>query len=160
MSIKIICNDFHILNSTYRLALGQRRTHHHGSPPKLALQGGSMNEETRTTTAVDEPVRTTETQRRASGGTLAKRIVYYIGGVIIALIALRFIFLLLGANRGSGFVDFIYDVSSVFVAPFVGIFGQPTFGVSYVETASIVAIIIYGLVTIGIGKLFTLNRSV
>ena len=120
-----------------------------------------MKEETRTTTdVVDEPVRTTATRRRASGGTVAKRIVYYIGGVIIALIALRFIFLLLGANRGSGFVDFIYDLSSVFVAPFVGIFGQPTLGESYVETASIVAIIIYALITVGIGKLFTLNRSV
>ena len=122
-----------------------------------------MPEETRTTTttAADEPVRAERvTRARASGGTLAKRIVYYIGGVIIALIALRFIFLLLGANRGSGFVDFIYDLSGIFVAPFVGIFGAPTFGVSYVETSSIVAIIVYALLTIGIGKLFTLNRPV
>lgn len=125
-----------------------------------------MPEETRTTTTTDEPVRTepvrtTEaTRTRASSGTLAKRIVYYIGGVIIAIIALRFLFLLLGANRGSGFVDFIYDLSSIFVAPFVGIFGEPTFGVSYVETSSIVAIVVYALITVGIGKLFTLNRSV
>lgn len=122
-----------------------------------------MPEETRTTTttAADEPVRTERTTRaRVSGGTMAKRIVYYIGGVIIALIALRFVFLLLGANRGSGFVDFIYDLSGIFVAPFVGIFGEPTFGVSYVETSSIVAIIVYALITIGIGKLFTLNRTV
>ena len=120
-----------------------------------------MPEETRTTTtATDEPVRTTATRSRASSGTLAKRIVYYIGGVIIALIALRFLFLLLGANRGSGFVDFIYDVSSFFVAPFVGIFGEPTLGVSYVETSSIVAIVVYALIVVGIGKLFTLNRPV
>jgi hypothetical protein len=128
-----------------------------------------MPEETRTTTTTtDEPVRTvseqpvqtTSTHSRASGGTLAKRIVYYLGGVIIAIIALRFILLLLGANRGSGFVDFVYGLSSIFVAPFVGIFGEPTFGVSYVETSSIVAIVVYALITIGIGKLFTLNRPV
>ena len=120
-----------------------------------------MAEETRTTTtATDEPVRESTVERRTSSGTLAKRIVYYIGGVIIALIALRFIFLLLGANRGSGFVDFIYDLSAIFVAPFVGIFGESTFGVSYVETSSIVAIIVYALITVGIGKLFTLNRPV
>lgn len=117
-----------------------------------------MAEEIRTTT--DEPVREQTVRTRTSGGTLAKRIVYYIGGVIIALIALRFIFLLLGANQGSGFVDFIYGLSSIFVAPFVGIFGEPTFGVSYVETSSIVAIVVYALITMGIGKLFTLNRSV
>ena len=121
-----------------------------------------MPEETQTTTQTDDRPETTRTVTRssASGGVLAKRIVYYVGGVIIALIALRFLFLLLGANRGSGFVDFIYDVSSVFVAPFVGIFGEPTFGVSYVETSSIVAIIIYALIVVGIGRLFTLNRSV
>ncbi len=127
-----------------------------------------MPEETRTTTTTDEPVRTTNepvrtqevTHARASTGTLAKRIVYYIGGFIMALIALRFLFLLLGANRGSGFVDFIYGLSGIFVAPFVGIFGEPTFGVSYVETSSIVAIIVYALLTLGIAKLFTLNRPV
>lgn len=116
-----------------------------------------MAEEVRTTTT-DEPVRESTVRTRPSGGTLGKRIVYYIGGVILALIALRFLFLLLGANRGSGFVDFIYDLSGIFVAPFVGIFGEPTFGVSYVETSSIVAFVIYGLITVGIGKLFTLNR--
>lgn len=128
-----------------------------------------MPQETRTTTtATEEPVqtvterpveRTTRTEARTtSSGVLAKRIVYYIGGVIIAIIGLRFLFLLLGANQGSGFVDFIYGLSGIFVAPFLGIFGDPNFGVSYVEISSIVAIIVYGLITVGIGKLFTLNR--
>ncbi len=120
-----------------------------------------MPEETRTTTTTtDEPVREQTVRTRTSSGTLAKRIVYYIGGVIIALIFLRFLFLILGANQGSGFVDFIYGLSAIFVAPFTGIFGEPTFGVSYVETSSIVAIVVYALLTVGVGKLFTLNRSV
>jgi hypothetical protein len=92
------------------------------------------------------------------GAVVARRIIYYVGGVIIALIALRFVFLLLGANQGSPFVDFIYGLSGVFVAPFNGIFGEPTFGVSYFETSSLVAIIIYALLTIGIGKLLTLGQ--
>ena len=57
-------------------------------------------------------------------------------------------------------MDFIYDLSAIFVAPFVGIFGEPTLGVSYVETSSIVAIVVYGLAALAIGKLFTLNRPV
>lgn len=118
-----------------------------------------MAEEIRTT-VTDEPVREQTVRIRTSNGQLAKRIVYYIGGVIITLIALRFLFLILAANQGSGFVDFIYGLSSMLVAPFVGIFGEPTFGVSYVETSSILAIIVYALITVGIGKLFTLNRSV
>jgi uncharacterized membrane protein len=121
-----------------------------------------QEEQTTTRTVADEPAeaRRTTTRTSVSGAVVARRAVYWIGGFIIALIALRFIFLLLGANRGSGFVDFIYDLTNVLVAPFSGIFGEPTFGVAYFETSALVAIIIYGLITIGIGKLFTLNRSV
>lgn len=98
--------------------------------------------------------------RRSSvpGAVIARRVVYYVGGVVVALIALRFVFLLLGANQGSAFVDFIYGLSGIFVAPFNGIFGEPTFGISYFETSSLVAIIIYALLTIGIGKLLTLGQ--
>lgn len=91
------------------------------------------------------------------GSVLAQRIVYYIGGAIIALLALRFILALLGAAEGNGFVDFVYGLSSIFVAPFFGIFGEPTYGASQLETSTIVAIIVYALLTVGIGKLFTLG---
>lgn len=125
-----------------------------------------MQEEERTvTTTTNAPEANHTTQRTVarsstSGALIAKRVVYYLAGVIIALLALRFVFLLLGANRGSGFVDFLYDVSAVFVAPFNGIFGEPTFGASYVETSSIVAIVVYAIIALGIGKLLTLNRPV
>ena len=125
-----------------------------------------MQEEEKTTTtttnvAADQPsttVRETAVQRSVSGNVVAQRVVYFIGGLIVAIIGLRFLFLMLGANQGSGFVDFIYGLSAVFVAPFNGIFGEPTFGASYFETSSLVAIVIYVLVTLGVGKLLSLNR--
>lgn len=100
-------------------------------------------------------------QRRAhaSGSTVAQRVVYYIGGVIIAFLALRMILLLLAANQGSAFVDFVYSVSSFFVAPFQGIFGTPVYGNSVFDISTLVAIIVYALLTVGIGKLFTLGRA-
>ena len=88
----------------------------------------------------------------APGVVVAQRVVYYIGGVIIAILALRFILQLLGANQGNGFVDFVYGLSSIFVAPFYGIFGEPTFGQSQFETSTLVAIIIYALLMVGIAK--------
>ena len=91
------------------------------------------------------------------GSVMAKRVVYYIGGAIISLLALRFVLALLGAAEGNLFVDFVYGLSSVFVAPFYGIFGEPTYGVSQFETSTLVAIIVYALLTVGIGKLFTLG---
>jgi hypothetical protein len=93
-----------------------------------------------------------------SGNVMAKRIVYYIGGVLLALLALRFIFALFGAWEGSAFVSFIYNLTDIFVMPFYGIFGEPVRGESRFETSTLVAIGIYSLVIAAIGKLLTLDR--
>ena len=91
---------------------------------------------------------------------LGQRVVYYIGGVIVVLLALRVVLLLLGANQGNGFVDFIYGLSGFFAVPFYGIFSyQPTYGVSTLEVSSLVAIVIYALLTWGVAKLFTLGST-
>lgn len=95
---------------------------------------------------------------QVSGVVIAQRVVWFIIGLINAIIALRFIFLLLGANRGAGFTDFIYSASAPFVAPFVGIFGEPVYGESVFEVSSILAIVIYLLIGWGITKLITLAR--
>ena len=77
----------------------------------------------------------------------AKQIVWFIIGLIIAVIALRFVLLALGANQGNGFVNFIYGLGGIFVAPFKGIFGsEPTYGQSYFETAGLIAMAVYLLV--------------
>ena len=119
--------------------------------------------EVRTTNAVDgddtvrrESVRTATT---SDGRVVAQRIVWYIAGVIIVLLALRLLLFLLGANRDSGFVDFIYSISAVFAAPFSGIFPAPTYGQFFFDTASLVAIVVYALVAWGIARLFTLDSS-
>ena len=100
-----------------------------------------------------------EQKTSVPGVVIARRVIYYVGGVIVSLLALRFILQLLGANQGSDFVGFIYGVSDIFVAPFFGIFGEPTFGVSQFETSTLVAIIVYSLVTVGIAKLIGLTRA-
>lgn len=94
------------------------------------------------------------------GSILAQRVVYYIAGIIVALLLIRVILQLLGANQGNGFVDFIYGVSGFFAAPFYGIFSyQPTYGRSVLEVSSLVAIVVYVLVAWGIARLFTLGSS-
>lgn len=98
--------------------------------------------------------RTTQT----SGLVIAQRVIWFIVGVIDALIAVRFILLLLGANQSTGFVDFIYGITAVFAAPFVGIFGEPTYGSFTFEWSSVLAVIVYSLIAWGIVKLITLTR--
>ncbi len=97
-----------------------------------------------------------ETMRQASRVTRAKQIIYFIFGVINVLLALRFVLLALGASRASPFVDLIYGLSRPFALPFQGIFGQPAFGGSVIEWASLVGIIVYALVAYGIARLIEL----
>jgi hypothetical protein len=98
------------------------------------------------------------TKATVSSAVMIQRVVYYVGGVIVALLALRLLFQLLGANQSAGFVDLLYGVTAIFVAPFYGIFGEPTYGQSHFETATLVAIVIYALLTMGIAKLFALGQ--
>lgn len=103
---------------------------------------------------------TVATSAKVSNGIIARRVVYYVTGVIIALLALRIILLLMAANQGTAFVDFVYAVSGVFAAPFYGIFSyEPSYGKSVFEVSSLVAIVVYALAALGIGKLFTLTKE-
>lgn len=100
------------------------------------------------------------TASKVDAGVVARRIVYYLAGVIVVLLALRILLLLLAANQGSGFVDFIYALSGFFAWPFYGIFNyQPAYGQSIFEVSSLVAIIVYALIAVGVAKLFTLTKS-
>lgn len=93
----------------------------------------------------------------ADGRVVASRVVWFIAGFIIVLLALRLVLFLLGA-RDTGFADLIYSLSSVFAAPFAGIFPTPNYGAFALDTASVVGIVVYALVAWGIGKLLTISR--
>ncbi|RYE36709.1 MAG: YggT family protein [Sphingobacteriales bacterium] len=118
--------------------------------------------ETRTThlqngnTAVERQTVASETA--VPGQVIVGRIIYYIVGFITVLLLLRIVLLLLAANQGNGFVDFIYAVSGFFAMPFYGIFNYtPAYGSSILELSSIVAILIYALVGWGLVKLLTIG---
>jgi hypothetical protein len=100
------------------------------------------------------------TARAANPGVVARNIIYYIAGIIVVLLALRIMLLLLAANQGNAFVDFIYGLSGVFAWPFYGIFSyQPSYGHSTFEISSVVAILVYSLAAWGLAQLFTLTKS-
>ena len=105
-----------------------------------------------------QTVRTT-TEPKPSGGVLAGRIIYWILGAVEVLLAFRFILALLGANRGNGFAQFIFNVSAPFAQPFFTLFGyEPTYGASHVELGTIVAMIFYAVVAVGIVAALRLPR--
>lgn len=67
-------------------------------------------------------------------------------GLVMGLIAIRFILLALGANPEAGFADFILGVTDPLVSPFQGLFSDSVSGDNVIEYASIVAFLVYGLV--------------
>jgi len=99
---------------------------------------------------------TEESTKNPDNNFIARRVVYYILGVIEVLLVFRFLFKLLGANPNSGFVSFIYSVTQVFLTPFNAIFRTtttPGYG-TIVELNTITAMIVYALIAWGIVKLF------
>lgn len=81
-------------------------------------------------------------------------LIYFFFGVLEVLLAFRLVLKLLGASTASGFVRFIYGLTGVFILPFEGIFRRAvTSGIetaSILEPATLVAIIVYAVVSFGI----------
>lgn len=82
------------------------------------------------------------------------QIVWFIVGIVIAILAVRVVLALLGANLANGFANFIYSVSDPFVAPFRGLLqvGEFQAGVSRLELETLVAILVYALIGWGIAS--------
>ena len=55
-------------------------------------------------------------------GLFFQRLVDFFVGVALAILGLRVLFRLFGANAGAGFVDWVYTTSDVLLSPFRGIF--------------------------------------
>jgi uncharacterized membrane protein len=84
--------------------------------------------------------------RRAMSVKLTQTI-YFIFGLIEALLVIRFVLKALGASAEAGFAQFIYGVTGPLVAPFLGLFGTPQ-GASggTLELHTLIAMVIYALV--------------
>ncbi|HJP72396.1 MAG TPA: YggT family protein [Candidatus Limnocylindria bacterium] len=74
----------------------------------------------------------------------ARRVVSLLFGILAVLIGLRILLLLLVANQQNSIVDFVYNVTEPFVAPFRGIFSLDAVspgGGSVLDIAAVVALI-------------------
>ena len=92
----------------------------------------------------------------------ARKVVYYILGLLEVLLAFRLTFKLRGANPYSGFSSFIYSISQVFLVPFTAIFRPAvTQGIetnAVLEPSTIIAMVVYALIAWGIVKLIVAFR--
>lgn len=94
---------------------------------------------------------------KVAGIQQAEQAIYFSLGVLEVLLVFRFILKLTGASQSSSFVQFIYNLSKMFILPFEGIFRKAVSeGIemsSVVEPATLVAIIVYAILAWGIVSL-------
>lgn len=88
------------------------------------------------------------------------QIVWYVLGVIEALLAFRFVLKLLGANPDAGFTAFIYGVTYLFAAPFLSVFRITHVAGSVLEWTTLLAMFVYWVIAFGIIKLFLMGKTV
>jgi len=72
--------------------------------------------------------------------------IYLLFGILEALLGIRFVLGVLGANPTAGFAQFIYGITGPFIAPFVGLFGKPRFQGSVFDWNVLVAMLVYALI--------------
>ncbi len=124
---------------------------------------GTVREES---TVVNEtgstPVREASMVKSSTPARRAMEIIYLVFGIIDAVLLIRLVLKLLGANAHAGFAQFIYGLTDFFLAPFKGLLPTIVSGQSVLELSLIFAILIYSLIALGLVRLvaISLSRSV
>jgi len=103
-------------------------------------------------------------QRRMNVLDRTSRIVYFVMGFLEVLLALRFLFRIIGAETSNGLVNLIYNFTGAFVGPFNGIFNDQNLQRgNVIEVSTLLAMAMYAILTYGIIQfiylLFTPSRS-
>lgn len=88
------------------------------------------------------------------------QIVWYILGILEALLAFRLVLKLLAANPTAGFSSFIYSISQPFAAPFLNVFKISRVEGNVLEWTTLLAMLVYWLIAFGLAKLFVMGKTV
>ena len=88
------------------------------------------------------------------------QIVWYVLGILEALLAFRFVLKLLAANPSAGFSSLIYSVTNPFVSPFLSVFHQIRVVGSVLEWTTLLAMFVYWLIALAIVKLLFMGKDV
>jgi len=88
------------------------------------------------------------------------QVIWYILGLLEAILAFRFILKLLGANPAAGFTSFIYSISRPFASPFLNVFHVTAVNGSVVEWTTLLAILVYWLAALAIIQIFFMSKTI
>lgn len=88
------------------------------------------------------------------------QVVWYLLDIIEILLALRFLFKLLGANPGAVFTHFLYGVTYPLVFPFISVFRISQVAGATFEWTTLLAMVIYWIIAWIIVRLITLGEPI
>lgn len=88
------------------------------------------------------------------------QVVWYIVTALEVLLLVRFLLRLLQANPYAGFTNFIYAFSGIFTAPFEAVFRNAHVEGSVFEWTTLLAMLVYYFIGVGLVKLFAMGRPV
>lgn len=97
-------------------------------------------------------------ERRATMDKISG-LIWLMGGLLEALIGMRFLLKLIGANPATPFVNLIYMSSDLFLWPFAGLTATPSANGMILEISSLVAMIVYAILTWAAVRIFWLLFS-
>ena len=83
----------------------------------------------------------------------ATQLIWWLLGLVEAVLGLRFIFKLIGVNAANPFAAFLYKISGFIVKPFASLTGAPEAAGMVFEFSTLLAMIIYGLIGWGLERL-------
>lgn len=76
----------------------------------------------------------------------ATQVVWLLLTIFEALLALRFVLKLIGANPASPFAAGLYGFTGIFLSPFTSLIGAPAVGGMVLEVSTLIAMLVYGLI--------------
>jgi uncharacterized protein YggT (Ycf19 family) len=88
------------------------------------------------------------------------QIVWYILGILEALLAFRFLLKLAGANPYAGFTQLVYGITYPFAEPFLDVFRITVVQGKIFEWTTLLAMVVYWLIAVAIVRLFVMSRTV
>lgn len=89
---------------------------------------------------------------RSSGFRLIQ-LIWFLAGLVDVLVGMRFVLKLLGASTQSSFVSLLYGITSPLITPFRFIFPTAGQGPFVFEPESLVALVVYPLIALGLVSL-------
>lgn len=117
-------------------------------PHRLAREAAAIRER-----AVDEAIGEERAAERSRGLARVSQFIDYAFFLLYALLATRFILVLIGARASSGFVKLIATVTDPFFSPFRDIVASPEVGPGHFAMPVLVALFAYMVLHFAINRL-------